>query len=102
MGGPLSTAGSPGPAHLDRLTGDDHAILLSQMLKYTTAGSGARMGLLVLHGDPVREYAYGPAQGLPDTRVGTALTQALYGEAKKDGWMIISRKNDWTRIFSFE
>ena len=71
------------------------------MLEYTTAGSGARMGLLVLHGDPVREYAYGPAQGLPDTRVGT-FTQALYDEAKKDGWMIISMKNDWTRIFSFE
>jgi phosphoglycolate phosphatase-like HAD superfamily hydrolase len=48
-----------------------------------------------------REYAYGPAAGLPDTKVG-ALTAALYGEAKKDGWPVISMKNDWKRIFAFE
>jgi hypothetical protein len=48
-----------------------------------------------------REYAYGPALGLPDTKVGT-FTQALYDEAKRDGWIIISMKNDWKRIFSFE
>lgn len=72
-----------------------------QMLEYTKAGSGARLALLVLHDDAVREYAYGPAQGLPDTNVGT-FTQALYDEAKKDGWIIISMKNDWKRIFSFE
>jgi hypothetical protein len=51
--------------------------------------------------DAQREYAYGPAQGLPDTKVGT-FTQALYDEAKKDGWIIISMKNDWKRIFAFE
>ena len=56
-----------------------------EMLEYTTAGSGARLGLLVLHDDAAREYAYGPARGLPDTRVGT-FTEALYDEAKKDGW----------------
>jgi hypothetical protein len=72
-----------------------------QMLEYTKAGSGARLALLVLHDDATREYAYGPAQGLPDTKVGT-FTQALYDEAKKDGWMIISMKNDWKRIFTFE
>jgi hypothetical protein len=48
-----------------------------------------------------REYAYGPAQGLPDTRVG-AFTQAPYDEAKKNGWIVISMKNDWKRIFAFE
>ena len=50
---------------------------------------------------PKREYAYGPAQGLPDTKVGT-FTQALYDEAKKNGWTVISMKNDWKRIFAFE
>jgi len=30
---------------------------------------------------------------LPDTRVGT-FTEALYDEAKKDGWIVISMKND--------
>ena len=72
-----------------------------QMLEYTKAGDGARLSMLVLHDDAKREYAYGPAQGLPDTRVGT-FTQALYDEAKKQGWFVISMKNDWRQIFTFE
>ncbi len=36
-----------------------------QMLEYTKAGDGARLSMLVLHDDAKREYAYGPAQGLP-------------------------------------
>ena len=55
----------------------------------------------MLHDDAKREYAYGPADGLPDTKVGT-FTQALYDEAKKKGWIVISMKNDWKRIFAFE
>jgi len=57
--------------------------------------------MLVLLDDAQREYAYGPAQGLPDTKVGT-FTQALYDEAKKDGRTVISMKNNWKRLFSFE
>ncbi len=72
-----------------------------QMLEYTGGGEGARLAMLVLHDDAVREYAYGPAQGLPDTKVGT-FTQALYDEAKKKNWTVISMKNDWKKIFSFE
>jgi phosphoglycolate phosphatase-like HAD superfamily hydrolase len=72
-----------------------------QMLEYTTAGDGARLGMLVLHDHAEREYAYGPARGLPNTRVGT-FTPALYDEAKKKGWIVISMKNDWNRVFAFE
>ena len=72
-----------------------------QMLEYTKAGSGARLAMLVLHDDAKREYAYGPAIGLPDTKVGT-FTQKLYDEAKKNGWIVISMKNDWKKIFTFE
>jgi phosphoglycolate phosphatase-like HAD superfamily hydrolase len=72
-----------------------------QMLEYTKAGGGARLAMLVLHDDATREYAYGPAAGLPDTRVGT-FTPALYNEAKTKGWTVISMKNDWKRIFAFE
>jgi phosphoglycolate phosphatase-like HAD superfamily hydrolase len=72
-----------------------------QMLEYTGAGEGARLAMLVLHDDPTREYAYGPAQGLPDTKIGT-FTPALYAEAKKKNWTVISMKNDWKKIFSFE
>jgi phosphoglycolate phosphatase-like HAD superfamily hydrolase len=72
-----------------------------QMLEYTKAGDGARLSMIVLHDDARREYAYGPAKGLPDTKVGT-FTQALYDEAKKDGWFVISMKDDWKRVFAFE
>ena len=72
-----------------------------QMLEYTNAGDGARLAMLVLHDDAKREYAYGPAQGPANTRVGT-FTPALYDEANKKGWNIISMKNDWKRIFAFE
>jgi phosphoglycolate phosphatase-like HAD superfamily hydrolase len=72
-----------------------------QMLEYTKAGDGARLAMLVLHDDAEREYAYGPAQGLPDTKVGT-FTQELYNEAKKAGWIVISMKNDWKRVFAFQ
>jgi phosphoglycolate phosphatase-like HAD superfamily hydrolase len=72
-----------------------------QMLEYTDAGDGARLSLLVMHDDAAREYSYGPANGLPDTKVGT-FTQALYDEAKKDGWIVVSMKKDWKRIFPFE
>jgi phosphoserine phosphatase len=71
-----------------------------QMLEYTKAGDGARLAMLVLHDDAEREYAYGPAQGLPDTKVGT-FTQALYDEATKNGWTVISMKKDWKVIFPF-
>ena len=70
-----------------------------QMLEWTAAGSGARLMMLVLHDDPIREYAYGPAMGLPDTKVGT-FTQGLHDEATSKGWFIVSMKNDWRQIFA--
>jgi hypothetical protein len=72
-----------------------------EMLEWTGAGSGTRLKMLLLHDDEVREYAYGPAQGLPDTEIGS-FTPALYDEANKVGWVVISMKKDWKRIFPFE
>jgi len=72
-----------------------------QMLEYTKAGNGERLAMILLHDDGKREYEYGPAQGLPNTKVGT-FSQALYDEAKKQGWVTVSMKNDWKRIFAFE
>jgi hypothetical protein len=71
-----------------------------------SAGAGTRLRILVLHDDSAREYAYGPAAGLPDSKVGT-FTLALCDEAGKNGWTfismkIISMKRDWRRIFAFE
>ena len=72
-----------------------------QMLEYTQGGSGARFMLLILHDDAAREYAYGPAKGLPDVKLG-AFTPALYEQTKKDGWMVVSMKDDWKTVFAFE
>jgi hypothetical protein len=72
-----------------------------QMLEWATGSGGARLAMIVLHDDAGREYAYGPAAGQPDSKIGT-FTQELYDEAKKKGWTVISMKRDWKRVFSFE
>jgi phosphoglycolate phosphatase-like HAD superfamily hydrolase len=72
-----------------------------QMLEWTKAGDGARLSMLVLHDDAKREYAYGPAKGLPASKVG-AFPQDLYDQATKQGWVVISMKDDWKKIFAFE
>ncbi len=72
-----------------------------QMLEWTQAGDGARLMMLVFHDDAKREYAYGPAGGMPDTHVGS-FSEALMAEAKKNGWNVISMKDDWKRIFPFD
>ncbi len=69
-----------------------------QMLEYTQGGSGARFELLVLHDDAAREFAYGPARGLPDVKLGY-FTPALDEHAKKDGWTVVSMKDDWKAVF---
>lgn len=90
---PVAAFGNSGSA--DRKAGD------TQMLEWTQAGDGARLMMLVLHDDAKREYAYGPAGNLPDTHVGT-FSEALLTEATKNAWVVISMKNDWKRIFSFD
>ncbi len=67
-----------------------------QMLEWAQAGGGERLMMLVHHDDAKREYAYGP-----DTKVGT-FSDSLMAEATKRGWTVISMKNDWKRIFSFD
>jgi len=72
-----------------------------QMLEYTQGGGGARFELLVLHDDAAREFAYGPARGLPDVKYGY-FTPALEDHAKKDGWTVVSMKDDWKQVFPSE
>jgi phosphoglycolate phosphatase-like HAD superfamily hydrolase len=67
-----------------------------QMLEWTQSGSGARLMMLVRHDDAVREYAYGP-----ESKIGI-FSESLMTEANKQGWNVISMKNDWKRIFSFD
>jgi hypothetical protein len=75
--------------------GDQH------MIEYTLAGDGRRFGLLILHDDAAREYAYGPALGLPEPSLG-AFPQALLEQAHASGWTVVSMKEDWNQVFSFE
>jgi haloacid dehalogenase-like hydrolase len=72
-----------------------------QMLEYTQASGGASLEMLVLHDDAQREYAYGPAKGLPATKIGV-FSLALYDEAIAKHWTVISMKNDWRKIFAWE
>ncbi len=67
-----------------------------QMLEWTQSRPGKTLLLLVHHDDAQREYAYDS-----HSNVGT-FTQALFAEAKKNNWYIISMKNDWKVIFPYE
>jgi hypothetical protein len=63
-----------------------------QMLEWTTAGDGARLGLLVHHTDAEREYAYDR-----DSSIGR-LARGL-DEAGERGWIVVDMKRDWARVF---
>jgi phosphoglycolate phosphatase-like HAD superfamily hydrolase len=64
-----------------------------QMLEWTQAGSGARLMVLVHHDDAKREFEYGAK-----SPVGT-FSESLLAQANKNGWIVLSMKGDWDRIF---
>jgi phosphoglycolate phosphatase-like HAD superfamily hydrolase len=66
-----------------------------QMLQWTTAGSGARFGLIVRHTDAEREWAYDR-----ESHIGR-LDKAL-DEAQSKRWTVVDMKKDWNRVFAFE
>jgi len=64
-----------------------------QMLEWTQAGGGVRLMMLVHHDDAKREWAYGA-----ESKIGT-FSDGLMAEANKNGWSVISMKNDWKIIY---
>lgn len=66
-----------------------------EMLEYTTTGDGPRLGIYIHHDDAEREYAYDR-----EALVGS-LNRGL-DEAEERGWLLVSMKNDWNRIFAHE
>ena len=66
-----------------------------EMIEWTTAGGGARFGLLVRHTDAVREYAYDRQSSIG--RLDRALDQAA---VKK--WLVVDMKRDWKVIYPFQ
>jgi phosphoglycolate phosphatase-like HAD superfamily hydrolase len=63
-----------------------------QMLQWTTAGEGPRLGVIVHHTDAEREWAYDRK-----SHVGK-LDQAL-DEAPAQGWVVVDMKSDWEVIY---
>ncbi|PAW72349.1 MAG: haloacid dehalogenase [Verrucomicrobiia bacterium Tous-C4TDCM] len=63
-----------------------------QMLEWTTAGKGPRLGMIIHHTDAEREWAYDR-----ESHIGK-LSKGL-DEAAAKGWTVVDMKEDWTRIF---
>ena len=63
-----------------------------QMLEWTTAGTGARLALIVHHDDAQREFAYDHGSHIGKLEKGL-------DEAPQRGWTVISMKNDWKNIY---
>lgn len=64
-----------------------------EMLEWSTAGDGLRLGLIVHHTDSEREWAYDR-----DSHVGK-LDRGL-DEADARGWLLVDMANDWRRVWS--
>lgn len=63
-----------------------------EMVEFTTAGEGRRLGLFVHHTDGDREYAY-------DREGHVGKFDSALDEAPGRGWIIVDMKKDWKRIF---
>jgi phosphoglycolate phosphatase-like HAD superfamily hydrolase len=66
-----------------------------EMLEWTTAGSGARLAVLVHHTDAEREWAY-------DRDAKTGRLDKALDRARRKSWTVVDMKRDWRRIFPFD
>jgi len=66
-----------------------------QMLEWTTSGPGPRFGLYIHHDDADREYAY-------DRKSSIGRLDRGLDEAERRGWVVVSMKDDWKRVFAYE
>lgn len=62
------------------------------MLEYTTAGDGARFGLLLHHTDAAREFAY-------DREGHIGVLNRGLDEGPGRGWVIVDMANDWEQVW---
>ncbi len=58
-----------------------------EMLQWTTAAGGARLGLLVHHTDAEREFAYDKG------------AEKALAEADRCGWVVVDMKRDWAVVY---
>ncbi|MEM9187200.1 MAG: HAD family hydrolase [Planctomycetota bacterium] len=64
-----------------------------EMLEWTTAGPGPRLGVIIHHTDEQREWAYDRES--PVGRLDRALD-----EAPARGWRVVDMRRDWRQVFS--
>jgi len=62
------------------------------MLEYTTAGDGARFGMLLHHTDAAREFAY-------DREGHIGVLNRGLDEGPGRGWVIVDMANDWEQVW---
>ncbi len=63
-----------------------------QMIEYTKAGKGRRLGLFVHHTDADREYAY-------DRKSHIGKLDKALDQADANGWIIVDMEKDWKTVF---
>jgi hypothetical protein len=63
-----------------------------QMIEYTLAGEGRRLGLYVHHTDAEREYAY-------DRKSHVGKLDKALDQANANGWIVVDMKKDWKEVF---
>jgi phosphoserine phosphatase len=63
-----------------------------EMLEWTTTAPGPRLGVIVHHTDPEREWAYDRVSSVG------RLARGL-DEAAARGWVVVDMKQEWARIF---
>ncbi|MEJ2515292.1 MAG: HAD family hydrolase [Gammaproteobacteria bacterium] len=65
-----------------------------QMLQWTTAGDGRRLGVIIHHTDGEREWAY-------DRESASGRLDKALDQADDQGWVVVDMKDDWSRVYGF-
>jgi len=63
-----------------------------EMLEWTTAGEGPRLGVIIHHDDTAREYVY-------DRKSHIGRLDRGLDEAGPRGWVLVSMQDDWRAIY---
>ncbi|MBB4515862.1 HAD family hydrolase [Paraburkholderia fungorum] len=90
--------GAAKPLAIDRVIGRRPVIAFGNadgdvpMLKWTAAGDGPRLAVLLHHTDGEREYAY-------DRSAKSGKLDKGLDEAGAKGWLVVDMKDDWKTVF---
>ncbi len=71
-----------------------------EMIQWTTAGPGPRLGLFVHHTDAGREYAYDRQSHVG--KLDKVLDRINQSGTAESEWILVDMKRDWKKIFPWE